>query len=105
MLYSAEAVMLPPSLRAPPIATTWPRCEAKRGSSARAAARLVIGPVTARATLPAGRLITAWTRKSTAWPAAAGAAGSNTAMSPRPEAPWNASASTGRRTSGLWQPA
>ena len=58
MLNSAEAVMLPPSERAPPMTTTGPRCAASAGSARMASARLVIGPMTASATEPAGRAIT-----------------------------------------------
>ena len=55
MLNSAEAVILPPSDRAPPMTTTGPRCSASRRSRFIARARLVIGPRTATTTDPAGR--------------------------------------------------
>ena len=47
MLYSAEAVTLPASRRAPPIATTWRIRGTIAGASRIAIARFVIGPVTA----------------------------------------------------------
>ncbi|MNX79179.1 hypothetical protein D3C86_1107980 [compost metagenome] len=104
MLNSALAVMLPPSLRAPPMTTTGPRWPASLGSARMARARLVIGPMTARATARAGRSITSRTMASAAVPSAAGVSGLNGSRSPSPSAPWNSPAPAGSRRKGRSAP-
>ena len=105
MLYSAEAVMLPPSLRAPPITTISRRRPARCGAMVSAVATLVMGPVTASVIAPTGASRSVRTRNSTACSAAAAAAGSCTVSAPSPDSPWKCPASTGARDIGRGQPA
>jgi len=69
-LYSAEAVMLPPAVRAPPIQATPAMRGAMSGASRKASATLVSGPVTASVTVPAGRARNCSTMKFAACPGA-----------------------------------